>query len=123
MAAVGDALITSQTVTMGKGCSITLLASDGLTPLPGSSAGGTFVIASFNKASESGANFLESLIMLKQRVSLTVIYSCNAAAKVVATFLNCELLFCGHHARNVKASLQEKSVNIYDPENEIGLIN
>jgi hypothetical protein len=49
--------------------------------------------------------------------------SCNAAAKVVATFLNGELLFCGHHARNVKASLQEKSVNIYDPENEIGLIN
>lgn len=48
---------------------------------------------------------------------------CAAAAKVVATFLNGELLFCGHHARDIKASLQNKSVNIYDPENEIGLIN
>ena len=47
---------------------------------------------------------------------------CGAAAKVVATFLNGELLFCGHHARDVKVSLQEKSVNIYDPENELSLI-
>ena len=47
---------------------------------------------------------------------------CGAAAKVVATFLNGELLFCGHHARDVKTSLQEKSVNIYDPENELSLI-
>jgi len=25
--------------------------------------------------------------------------SCGAAAKIIATFLNGELLFCGHHAR------------------------
>ena len=48
---------------------------------------------------------------------------CGAAAKVVATFLNGELLFCGHDARFVRKSLLEKSATIFDPENELDLIN
>lgn len=48
---------------------------------------------------------------------------CSAAAKVVATFLNGELMFCGHHARAIKDSLKLKSVGIYDPDNEVGLVN
>jgi hypothetical protein len=43
--------------------------------------------------------------------------SCGAAAKVIATFINGQLLFCGHHAKEIKLSLQTKAVNIYDPDN------
>lgn len=46
---------------------------------------------------------------------------CSAAAKVVATFMAGELLFCGHHAREIKESLQNKSLTIYDPESELSL--
>jgi hypothetical protein len=42
--------------------------------------------------------------------------SCSAAAKVVATFLNGELLFCGHHARDLQETLKVKAVSVYDPE-------
>jgi hypothetical protein len=42
--------------------------------------------------------------------------SCTAQAKVVATFLNGELMFCGHHARLLKDSLTLKSATLYDPE-------
>lgn len=45
--------------------------------------------------------------------------SCSAAAKVVATFLNGELMFCGHHARAAKSSLESKALNVWDPENEL----
>lgn len=48
--------------------------------------------------------------------------SCGAAAKVVATLLNGELLFCGHHARKLGTSLVIKSVNVYDPEGVLNLI-
>lgn len=41
---------------------------------------------------------------------------CSAAAKVVATFLNGELMFCGHHANKNKEVLLEKSIEIWDPE-------
>ena len=47
---------------------------------------------------------------------------CSAAAKVIATFINGELMFCGHHARYVRTSLQLKAVSIFDPENELDLI-
>lgn len=47
---------------------------------------------------------------------------CTAPAKVIATFVNGELMFCGHHARFVRKSLQLKSVSIYDPENELDLV-
>lgn len=45
--------------------------------------------------------------------------SCSAQAKVVATFLNGELMFCGHHARNIKDDLKLKAVTVYDPEEEL----
>jgi len=42
--------------------------------------------------------------------------SCGAAAKVAATFMNGDLLFCGHHARLAGKSLVSKAVALYDPE-------
>ena len=42
---------------------------------------------------------------------------CGAQARVIATFLNGELMFCGHHAKEIKASLQIKAATIYDPDN------
>ena len=42
--------------------------------------------------------------------------SCGASAKVIVTFLNGELMFCGHHARKLSKSLIEKSISIYDPD-------
>lgn len=44
---------------------------------------------------------------------------CSAAAKVVATLLSGELLFCGHHAREFKQSLQLKSIELHDPFSEL----
>ena len=49
--------------------------------------------------------------------------SCSAAAKVIATFLNGELLFCGHHARKMNDSLKVKAVNVYDPEGVTNTLN
>jgi hypothetical protein len=48
--------------------------------------------------------------------------SCQAAAKVVATFISGELLFCGHHARENKDSLTSKSIKVYDPEGLFDLV-
>ena len=48
--------------------------------------------------------------------------SCNAQAKIVATFLNGELLFCGHHAREAGNKLILQAANVYDPENELNLL-
>ena len=48
--------------------------------------------------------------------------SCGAAAKIVATLLNGELLFCGHHGREIKDSLVLKSVRVYDPEGELNIL-
>jgi hypothetical protein len=45
--------------------------------------------------------------------------SCSAAAKVVFTFLNGELMFCGHHAKDKKEVLSIKSISIWDPENSL----
>ena len=42
--------------------------------------------------------------------------SCNAAAMVVATFLNGELMFCGHHAKNKQSTLIEKAMSVFDPQ-------
>lgn len=41
---------------------------------------------------------------------------CSAAARVIATFLNGELMFCGHHAKDKKTLLLDKSISIYDPD-------
>ncbi len=40
---------------------------------------------------------------------------CNAAAKVIATFMNGQLMFCGHHAKSQKL-IKEKALSIYDPD-------
>lgn len=42
--------------------------------------------------------------------------SCGASAKVIVTFLNGELMFCGHHARKMSKELISKSISIYDPD-------
>jgi hypothetical protein len=49
--------------------------------------------------------------------------ACGAAAKVIATFINGELLFCGHHARKAGSKLVLKAVNVYDPEGEFNLLH
>ena len=41
--------------------------------------------------------------------------SCSAAAQVVFTFLNGELMFCGHHSKQNKNALMDKSISIWDP--------
>lgn len=45
--------------------------------------------------------------------------ACSAAAQVIVTFLNGELMFCGHHAKDKADSLKLKSVTIFDPNNFI----
>ena len=47
--------------------------------------------------------------------------ACSAAARVVTTFLNGELMFCGHHAREQYKALKAKAVEVYDPFNELNL--
>jgi hypothetical protein len=49
--------------------------------------------------------------------------ACSAAAKVIATFLNGELLFCGHHARKMNDTLKIKAVDVYDPEGVTNTLN
>ena len=49
--------------------------------------------------------------------------SCGAAAKVVATFLHGELLFCGHHARKAGTEIVKKAVHVLDPEGEFNLLH
>jgi len=45
---------------------------------------------------------------------------CSAAAMVVATFLNGELMFCGHHGKEKKTNLFEKALSVFDPQ---GVLN
>jgi len=45
--------------------------------------------------------------------------SCSAAAKVVFTFLNGELIFCGHHAKEKYEGLLLKSLSVWDPESAL----
>jgi hypothetical protein len=47
--------------------------------------------------------------------------SCSAAAKVVATFITGELMFCGHHAREMVNTAMKKAITVWDPEDEIGI--
>jgi hypothetical protein len=49
--------------------------------------------------------------------------ACGSAAKVVATFNNGDLLFCGHHARKSADKLVASAVEVYDPEGEINLLS
>jgi len=47
--------------------------------------------------------------------------ACSAAAQVIVTFINGELISCGHHAKDKADSLKLKSVNIFDPNNYLNL--
>jgi len=47
---------------------------------------------------------------------------CSAAARVIATFLNGELMFCGHHAREQREALIQKAASVYDPDNYLTLL-
>jgi len=47
---------------------------------------------------------------------------CSAAARVIATFLNGELMFCGHHAREQRSALIQKAAAVYDPDNYLTLL-
>ena len=49
--------------------------------------------------------------------------ACSAAAIMVATFLNGELMFCGHHARKNADMLKSASINIFDPQNSLNALN
>lgn len=65
------------------------------------------------------------MIDTAERVTLTLndrCDSCSAAALVVATFLNGELMFCGHHARNLNAELTKKAVSVYDPQDVLNAL-
>ena len=47
--------------------------------------------------------------------------TCSAAAKIVATFLNGELMFCGHHAKKLSNTLMKKALDVYDPQKVLTL--
>ena len=49
--------------------------------------------------------------------------TCQAAAMVVATFINGELMFCGHHAKDKKEMLMSKAISIFDPNNILIPVN
>ena len=44
---------------------------------------------------------------------------CTAAARVIVTFLNGELMFCGHHAKERFNQFQSKMASFYDPDSFI----
>lgn len=48
---------------------------------------------------------------------------CNAAAMVVANFVQGELMFCGHHAIEQKLNLMSKCVSIFDPNSMLFPVN
>ena len=45
--------------------------------------------------------------------------SCGAGARVIVTFISGELMFCGHHAKELSTAIIDKSISIYDPDNYI----
>lgn len=47
--------------------------------------------------------------------------ACGAEAKVRATFLNGELLFCGHHSREYSDQIMLQAASIEDPRHELDL--
>ena len=56
---------------------------------------------------------------VETRVPLTALDRCDkcaAAAMVRATLASGELLFCGHHAREIATPLVLASLDVYDPE-------
>ena len=62
---------------------------------------------------------MEATAVERELTALDRCDSCTAAAKVIATFLNGELFFCGHHARESVTALKNKALEVYDPEGEL----
>ena len=48
--------------------------------------------------------------------------ACSAAARVIATFINGELMFCGHHARKNHGAFSKKAVTVHDPDGELSAV-
>lgn len=48
--------------------------------------------------------------------------ACSAQAKIVATLLNGELMFCGHHARKSRDILKEQAIQVWDPFDEFSAV-
>jgi hypothetical protein len=42
---------------------------------------------------------------------------------VAATFINGELMFCGHHAKDKKEMLMSKCISIFDPNSILFPVN
>ena len=60
---------------------------------------------------------IDSLASVAQSFSaLDRCYRCPARALVRAQFLSGELLFCGHHAKELAPQLVRQALKIHDPE-------
>jgi hypothetical protein len=65
-------------------------------------------------------------LLVKDRAELTAqdrCDACGAAAKVVFTFMQGELMFCGHHANQKRNDLLKSSVSVFDPQNTLNIVN
>lgn len=61
---------------------------------------------------------MEIITVDRELTALDRCDSCSAAAKVVATLLNGELMFCGHHARKSRDILSKQALQLWDPFGE-----
>lgn len=61
---------------------------------------------------------MEIITVDRELTALDRCDACSAAAKVVATLLNGELMFCGHHARKSHELLQKQAIQVWDPFDE-----
>jgi len=64
---------------------------------------------------------VETTLDYRQLTAIDRCDRCGGPAKVAATFLAGELLFCGHHARSF--NFLTKALTVYDPEGELALLN
>jgi hypothetical protein len=46
---------------------------------------------------------------------------CSAAARVIVTMGKGELFFCGHHAKDFKATIFKQGFSVYDPDDFLEL--
>jgi hypothetical protein len=60
---------------------------------------------------------METVVQTKQLTTADRCDLCSAAAQVVATFLNGDLYFCGHHAKEKRSALLNTSIDVFDPLN------
>jgi hypothetical protein len=60
---------------------------------------------------------METVVKSKELTTADRCDLCSAAAQVVFTFMNGELYFCGHHAKDKRSALLNQSVDVFDPLN------